>query len=82
MIKENKDFFLYVLGIIALIFGSIFLLDYISPGSISSDDCGILGMKCFINRLFYGDKTYSEQPEMVIDTSKDYRAVIKKKATT
>lgn len=76
MIKENKDFFLYVLGIILLIFGSIFLLDYISPGSVSSSECGVLGIKCLINKLIYGDKTYAQQPEMFIDTSKDYKAMV------
>lgn len=77
MIKENKDFFLYVLGIIILIFGSLFLFDYIVPGSISDEKCGFLGFKCWLDRVTHKEKTYTETPEMAIDTSKDYKAVIK-----
>lgn len=77
MIKENKDFFLYVLGIIILIFGSLFLFDYIVPDSIADKKCGFLGFKCWLDRVVYKDKVYMDVPEMTIDTSKDYKAVIK-----
>jgi cyclophilin family peptidyl-prolyl cis-trans isomerase len=77
MIKENKDFFLYILGIIAAVFALIFLLDIVNPGSVSNDECGILGLKCWFARLTQGEKQYDSPPEMTIDTSKDYKAIVK-----
>jgi cyclophilin family peptidyl-prolyl cis-trans isomerase len=77
MIKENKDFFLYILGILALIFVTLIVFDLINPGAISQGNCGILGLQCWFDKLIHGERNYEEAPEMAIDTSKDYRAVIK-----
>lgn len=76
MIKENKDFFLYVLGIISLFFLTIIFLDFLVPGYVSDDQCGLLGIKCFFNDITKGDKVYSSYPSMVIDIDKDYKATI------
>ncbi len=76
MVKENKDFFLYVLGIIVLFFLTIVFLDFLVPGFVSDDQCGLLGLKCFFNDMTKGDKVYSSYPEMIIEEGKDYKAVI------
>jgi len=91
MFKENKDFFLYIIGIVAFLVISVFVLNvYLeSPSSneteegsveTGSESCGFLGLGCFLNS-FSGDgyeiKQYSEYPNMGINTEKDYRVIIK-----
>lgn len=77
MIKENKDFFLYILGIILMIFITLFLLDFLVPGSVSDEKCGFLGFKCWFDDVFTEEKVYDKSPDMKIDTNKDYKAKIK-----
>jgi cyclophilin family peptidyl-prolyl cis-trans isomerase len=77
MIKENKDFFLYVLGIIGLFILTLLLLDFLSPGTISNEACGLLNFKCWFKSDSEKIKTYNSSPQMVIDTNKEYKAVIK-----
>jgi cyclophilin family peptidyl-prolyl cis-trans isomerase len=74
MVKENKEFFLYILGIFVLFFLMLFVLDYISPGIVSTSECGFLNFKCWF--VDEDKKVYEEAPEMTIDTTKDYTAVI------
>lgn len=76
MVKENKDFFLYVLGIIVLLILTVFLLDYMMPGMFSKDECGLLGYKCWIKKVRKGEMVYDEPPEMKIDTAKNYTATV------
>jgi cyclophilin family peptidyl-prolyl cis-trans isomerase len=78
MVKENKDFFMYILGIVVLFVATLVIFGYIIPsGSGSGRECGFLGINCFINKTFRNEKTYSKPSEMTIDTNKDYRAVVK-----
>lgn len=77
MIKENKDFFLYVLGIIVLFIVTVALLGYITPGQGPGGECGFLGLNCFFDNLFKKEMVWSEPPEMTIDVLKDYKAVVK-----
>ncbi len=76
MIKENKDFFLYILGIIALIFITVLLFDSLVPNSDSEENCGLFGIRCWIEEIQNKEKIYSEVPEIEIDTSKDYKAEV------
>lgn len=75
MVKENKEFFLYILGIFVLFFLMLFVLDYINPGTVSTSECGFLNFKCWF--VDEDKKVYAEAPEMTIDTAKDYKAIIK-----
>jgi cyclophilin family peptidyl-prolyl cis-trans isomerase len=77
MIKENKEFFLYILGTIALIIVTVIVLDIATPGVFSNDECGFLGTKCWFSNLTGTTYTYENPPEMDIDTNKDYKAIIK-----
>ncbi|MBU0976246.1 MAG: peptidylprolyl isomerase [Patescibacteria group bacterium] len=76
MLKENKDFFLYILAIIVLIFVTLFVIDYLLPGTASRGACGFLGYKCWFKKG-YEEKTYSEYPKMIIEQGKDYKATIR-----
>jgi len=76
MIKENKDFFLYVLGIVVLSILTMVLFSYIFPGQ-KKEECGFLGINCWLDNLFKKEMAWSEPPEMIIDTNKDYKAVVK-----
>lgn len=78
MIKENKDFFLYILGILALFVITVVMLGYITPGGARNlGDCGFLGLNCVLDNLFKKEKVWTEPPGMIIDTNKDYKATIK-----
>lgn len=77
MLKEHKDFFLYILGIIALIIVTVVVLDVLIPGTFSKEDCGFLGARCLFSGISPAITSYDEAPSMMIDASKDYYAVIK-----
>ncbi len=74
MIKENKEYFLYIIGIILLTITSILILSFL----VNSNDknCEFFGLQCFFENLMRKEKIYSKEPEMKIDTNKDYYAVI------
>lgn len=77
MIKENKEFFLYILGAMVSVIVLVIVFDYFVVGSSQGEGCGFLGAKCWLNNITTGEMQYSEPPEMFIDKDKDYRAIIK-----
>lgn len=76
MVKENKDFFLYILGIIVCFVLFLVGFDYFMPQQDSSE-CGFLGINCWLNNLFKQEMVWASPPEMSIDVNKDYKATIK-----
>lgn len=75
MVKENKEFFLYILGILGMFILMIVVFDFLVPGGFSSGDCGFLGIKCWVG---YEEKfQYAAAPKMQFEQDKDYRAIIR-----
>ena len=58
MIKENKDFFLYVLGTIVCIILTVGVIDFILGWNMFGKDCGILGYECWFENIGKGKKVY------------------------
>lgn len=75
MIKENRQFFLYVLGILAMFVAILVIFQYVVLGRNNSVNCGFLGINCIFKKST--TKVYSSLPEMNIDTNKDYKALVK-----
>jgi len=73
MFKENRNYFLYLLGILVLFIVMVFILRYLLAGGGSSN-CGFLGLSCIFGKK---EMIYEKAPEFTIDTSKDYQALIK-----
>lgn len=71
MIKENKEYFLYVLGILVLFFVVIVVYKNI----IGNNQCSMLDIWCMFGRTKVYE--YDEYPKISIDTNKDYKATIK-----
>jgi cyclophilin family peptidyl-prolyl cis-trans isomerase len=74
MVKENKEFFLYILGILGMFVLMLIVFDFLVPGGLSSGDCGFLGLKCFVG--YEEEYVYAVAPKMNLEQGKDYRATI------
>ena len=75
MIKENKDFFLYVLGILLLFVVTMVLYQYIALGKYDEGNCGFMGVACWFERE-EETMSFESPPDMFIDETVDYQAEV------